>query len=226
MPDATVLRDRFEKLMERVDILRGSIGLSAAIYTQTTDVETECNGLLTYDRAIAKMDPAVIRAANHTQGQSRRFQVIAPDALHGRVTWKYTTNQPPANWMKPDFTDTNWSTGIGGFGTEPTPSAIIGTPWDTADIWLRREFAIGPEDLSKAELQLHHDEDVEVYFNGVLATQIPSFSMNYFETNIDNAAVAALKPGVNEMAVHCHQTTGGQYIDVGVVIPLPDAAAK
>ena len=31
-------------------------GLSAAIYTQTTDVEIELNGYLTYDRAVEKMD--------------------------------------------------------------------------------------------------------------------------------------------------------------------------
>jgi hypothetical protein len=32
-------------------------GLSAAVYTQTTDVEVEVNGLLTYDRAVIKMNP-------------------------------------------------------------------------------------------------------------------------------------------------------------------------
>jgi beta-galactosidase/beta-glucuronidase len=31
-------------------------GLSAAVYTQTTDVETEVNGLVTYDREVIKMD--------------------------------------------------------------------------------------------------------------------------------------------------------------------------
>ncbi len=30
-------------------------GLSAAIYTQTTDVEIECNGLMTYDRKVIKV---------------------------------------------------------------------------------------------------------------------------------------------------------------------------
>ncbi|WKN42557.1 glycoside hydrolase family 2 protein [Tunicatimonas pelagia] len=31
-------------------------GLAAAVYTQTTDVESEVNGLMTYDRAVIKMD--------------------------------------------------------------------------------------------------------------------------------------------------------------------------
>ncbi len=30
-------------------------GLSAAVYTQTTDVEVETNGLMTYDRKVIKM---------------------------------------------------------------------------------------------------------------------------------------------------------------------------
>lgn len=39
-------------------------GLSAAVYTQTTDVEVEVNGLMTYDRAVIKMDPNVISKVN------------------------------------------------------------------------------------------------------------------------------------------------------------------
>jgi len=39
-------------------------GLSAAIYTQTTDVEIEVNGLMTYDREIVKMDLRKVAAAN------------------------------------------------------------------------------------------------------------------------------------------------------------------
>ena len=39
-------------------------GLSAAVYTQTTDVETEVNGIMTYDRRMVKMDEAAIRAIN------------------------------------------------------------------------------------------------------------------------------------------------------------------
>jgi beta-galactosidase/beta-glucuronidase len=39
-------------------------GLAAAVYTQTTDVEIEVNGLMTYDRALIKMDLAKVAAAN------------------------------------------------------------------------------------------------------------------------------------------------------------------
>jgi len=39
-------------------------GLAAAIYTQTTDVEGEVNGLMTYDREIIKMNPAEVHKVN------------------------------------------------------------------------------------------------------------------------------------------------------------------
>ncbi|MDD4145193.1 MAG: glycoside hydrolase family 2 TIM barrel-domain containing protein [Prolixibacteraceae bacterium] len=39
-------------------------GYSAAVYTQTTDVEIEVNGLMTYDRKIIKLDEAKIRKVN------------------------------------------------------------------------------------------------------------------------------------------------------------------
>jgi hypothetical protein len=39
-------------------------GYSAAVYTQTTDVESEINGIMTYDRKIIKLNEAQIRKAN------------------------------------------------------------------------------------------------------------------------------------------------------------------
>ena len=39
-------------------------GFSAAVYTQTTDVEGEVNGFMTYDRKVLKMDEARVRKAN------------------------------------------------------------------------------------------------------------------------------------------------------------------
>src|SRR5262249_37441650 len=53
--DKADLTRKYERLLRRVYELRDNPGLSAAIYTQTTDVETESNGLLTYDRAVIKV---------------------------------------------------------------------------------------------------------------------------------------------------------------------------
>ena len=36
-------------------------GLSAAVYTQLTDVENELNGLITYDRRVIKLSPADVK---------------------------------------------------------------------------------------------------------------------------------------------------------------------
>src|SRR5437867_6651571 len=51
-------------LIKKLRPMAGAPGLAAAVYTQTTDVEVEVNGLMTYDRAMVKMDAAAITAAN------------------------------------------------------------------------------------------------------------------------------------------------------------------
>jgi hypothetical protein len=61
--DSNALTDAYLGLMRRLHNLTGDSGLCAAVYTQTTDCEVEVNGLLTYDRAMVKMDQAAITAA-------------------------------------------------------------------------------------------------------------------------------------------------------------------
>jgi len=53
---------RFRRKMAGVIRAAREDGLSASIYTQTTDVEDEINGLLTYDRARAKASPEALSA--------------------------------------------------------------------------------------------------------------------------------------------------------------------
>jgi beta-galactosidase/beta-glucuronidase len=53
-PDKDQLLSKYESFINRFpDLIKK--GLSAAVYTQTTDVEIEVNGLMTYDRKITKM---------------------------------------------------------------------------------------------------------------------------------------------------------------------------
>jgi hypothetical protein len=58
------LAQRYEEVLAAVHRLAKESGLSAAIYTQLTDVESENNGLLTYDRHIIKMPAEAVRLAN------------------------------------------------------------------------------------------------------------------------------------------------------------------
>ena len=45
-------------------------GVSAGVYTQTTDVEIEVNGLMTYDRKVIKLDEAQLRRMNSSISHS------------------------------------------------------------------------------------------------------------------------------------------------------------
>lgn len=62
--EAAALTAAYLDLLAKLEVLAKEQGLSAAVYTQTTDVEIEVNGLLTYDREVVKMDDARITAAN------------------------------------------------------------------------------------------------------------------------------------------------------------------
>ncbi|CAL1519779.1 sugar-binding domain-containing protein [Chitinophaga sp. MM2321] len=53
--NANDLFNRYAGFMDRLESLIKQ-GLSAAVYTQTTDVEVEINGLMTYDRKVQKME--------------------------------------------------------------------------------------------------------------------------------------------------------------------------
>lgn len=66
------LTDRYVFLMDRVEQLMLYKGLSAVIYTQMTDVEDEINGILTYDRAVEKMDLKKINGINEAVIRSGR----------------------------------------------------------------------------------------------------------------------------------------------------------
>jgi len=146
-----------------------------------------------------------------------KVTVILPAADKQPAIWSYTTTRPIGNWMKPDFDASSWGRGKSGFGTPGTPGAFIGTVWSTDDIWLRREVTISPATYDDLEGWLHHDEDAEVYINGVLALKTSGFIVNYDAFPLTAAGKAALKPGRNVIAIHCHQTTGGQYVDFGLV---------
>lgn len=200
-------------------------GLSAAVYTQTTDVEVEVNGLMTYDRRVLKVDEkqAAEAAAKMYLPPPEVTTLLATSQEEG-ATWRFVSVEPASNWFQEAFDDSGWASGKGGFGTQGTPGAVVRTEWKSPDLWLRRTFELaaapetgGASGKGEIGLLMHHDEDTEVYINGVPAAKTAGYVTDYTIMPISAEAAKALRKGRNTLAIHCRQTRGGQYIDAGLV---------
>ena len=147
---------------------------------------------------------------------------IVPSSDPVAQTWNYTFNAPDADWYEKDFdaVAAGWKKGKGGFGSKGTPGATVRTDWNSSDIWIQREFEINevPDDL---KLYIHHDEDAKVYINGILAAELGGFTGYLEPVKISEKALKSMKSGKNVIAIHCHQTSGGQYVDAGFVRVIP-----
>lgn len=222
------LTDAYLSMIEKLPMLIGQ-GLCAAVYTQTTDVEIEVNGWLTYDRKVWKIDPDVARAATLKVYKKpptiRRILGHAGEGLPG--TWRFTTREPGPDsqgraWSDGGFDDSGWTSGLAGFGTGGTPGAVVETEWATDAIWMRSTFDAPAETIkrlaadSRLAISIHHDENASVYLNGTLIAEFQGYTTGYITVQLPESAARALKPGVNTLAVRCSQTRGGQYIDCGL----------
>ena len=218
------LLDLYSEWTGMIKGFRDNQGLSAVVYTQLTDVETEINGLMTYDR-ITKIDPAKIALANHFRYPSPTYRDLSPTSEKTAQTWRYTTDAPASGWEKAEFDDAAWQEGKAAFGAGYDS---VHTPWKTSGIWLRRHFdpgALTPEALEHLLFRDQHDEDIQVYINGVEALTRHGFNGEYENRPVSAAAKKALKANAdNVLSVHCQQTIGGQFVDVGLLERQPAKA--
>ena len=145
-----------------------------------------------------------------------------PTSEREPATWRYTVEQPLQNWNAADFDDRIWQEGPGGFGTPDTPGAKVRTVWNTKKIWIRRAFDLPGDVPQRIALRIHHDEDADVYCNGVRVAQCGGYTTQYETREI---SPTALRPGRNVIAIHCRQTDGGQYIDAGLDAIVADQPA-
>lgn len=206
----------YRDLLYQLRILVGE-GLSAAIYTQTTDVEVEVNGILTYDRAIVKL-PADAKELHARLSSPPIVRDVVAASDRSPQLWRYTTDAPPDTWFTPAYDDAAWRQGSGGFGKPDTPRAKVGTPWLTPEIWIRRAFDVPSRALVNPHLRVYHDDDAEVYVNGERVATLPGAVGGYSYVPLDATAAALLRSGShNTLAIHVKQTRGGQFIDAGIV---------
>ena len=207
--DPQELENLYDRFATQILAFKSTRGLSAAVYTQITDVELECNGLLTYDR-ILKPDVSRIRESNQRviDGDIMLIPVL-PTSEKEPQSWKFTRQNPAENWYAFDFDDGAWSSGQGGK-----------IPWPGKKIWLRKDFNPGnlsAQDARNLVFLVHHDEDCELYINGILAAREPTTTTTYVLVKINDEAKTAIVPGSrNVLAVHCIDRVGGRFIDAGI----------
>jgi hypothetical protein len=187
--------------------------------------QTVCLSVLLAGGALQNIASAAERPGVAAGSGESEITSLVPAADTQPATWYYTTSRPAADWFAPGFDDTTWAQGKSGFGTADTSGAFVGTTWTNADIWLRREFVLPAKPWGDVQLWLHHDEDVEVYLNGAFAFHTNGWVTDYDAYPLTTAGRVALQVGTNWMAVHCHQTTGAQYVDAGLVT-VTSARAK
>ena len=219
--------DLFIRYLDELQNLQQEKGLWAAVYTQITDVEQELNGIYTYDRKVLK-----VTDEQHERIKSRIQQIINQRRYRESFTivkaadesdheeWQYTFSQPEEGWEKEGFDDSGWKTGIAGFGDRDPYFRTSWTGDDHSNIWIRRSFTLdglNQADLNDLKLWMFHDDDVEVYLNGVLACAKTKWNDKYEFFEITDEAKAVLRlNGDNVIAIHARQDYGGRYIDAGI----------
>ncbi|WP_319501442.1 glutaminase domain-containing protein [uncultured Draconibacterium sp.] len=141
-------------------------------------------------------------------------KVILPMANYEHWEASYTEKQPAVGWETTNFDDAGWETGKGAFGTSGMPA--LSTSWESKDIWVRRLFQL-PAELGTEDIYLiySHDDIFELYLNGEQLVKTEYEWHNNVLLKLDREK---LKPGKeNCIAVHCHNRTGGGYVDFGII---------
>jgi hypothetical protein len=199
-----------------------SEGISGAIYTQLTDVENEVNGMMTYDRAVIKMDVDrindIINRLYSVKPASFKFREILPTSQKIAQNWKYTLDTPSEEWMISNFNDSKWRTGQGGFGDNKDYNPIIRTIWTSPELWLRTRFIFSGDQQDQIVLKLYHQFELisHIYLNGELIAEGPEYSNAYTFIELDSKAKQHLKNGENVLAVYCKHNKRRAYFDCGI----------
>ena len=137
--------------------------------------------------------------------------------MAGSEEWEgnYTFDAPQGEWTAVNYNAEGWKKGKGAFGTNDMP--VVRTSWNTKDIWVRREFNLNdaPAD-TPIYLKYSHDDVFELYLNGEKLVATDYSWKNNVVLELSDKVRAKMREGKNVIAAHCHNTTGGAYVDFGL----------
>jgi hypothetical protein len=225
------LNDRYRSLLDDLYGLLGQ-GLSAAVYTQTTDVEIEVNGLMTYDRKVLKFNPDQISQWNRRlYGPVPEAQVLLPDSEKTGQMWQYRLTKPAVlDWMSPGEVMDAWESGEAPFASSPHFYFSMGTEWTGDSLWLRRQFFVS-QLVNDLRMKVYHEVgEALVYLNGHLVRTLSGQTKRHYQ-HIDLSAHADLiRPGENVISVQAVRGEGRRHgFDLGLYTldgGYPDPATR
>ena len=177
-----------------------------------TDTEKPMNGLLRVDGTAYRFMGSKANSL---------LTSVAGCGMTGEVAWEAKVSyekQSGTDWTRDTFDDSTWETQKAAWGT-PGEYPNVSNPWTAgnSDIYVRRSVTLTREDLAKELwIQFSHDDVFELYINGrkLIGTgetwlQGETRQLSYNEKRY-------FRVGENVIAAHCHNTSGGAYIDFGL----------
>jgi hypothetical protein len=150
--------------------------------------------------------------------EEKIYKTILPAADEKLYSVKYTETEPAEGWMNKKFDDAQWGTGQAPFASSKSRSKTL---WTSKNLWIRRTFLLDDLNINKLNLRLHHDDNVEVYLNGELVYTCNCWNDKTQAFPLTDAIKSKLIKGENIIAIHCANTAGGAWLDVGLSDELP-----
>lgn len=159
--------------------------------------------------------------AVRVDGQVYRFlgsediplEPLLPMAKDSAWVGDYTLKTPVAGWQNSGFNSQDWKAGPAAFGT-PGMNAI-GTPWESEEVWVRREFSMPVVNQDeKLFLVYSHDDDFELYINGKEIVNTGNRAKSEVVQELDVSLLNL--EGQNVIAAHCLDRGGLAYVDFGI----------
>ena len=193
--DSVLVRE-YTELMHNLALMVKR-GLAAAIYTQTTDVEGEVNGLMTYDRKVIKIEENLLRrlhAPMYDQPDDGVITFINQRSETDRPLLLYSYNATSTDWLTTSSTNFQQS-------KQPVELKKDGNVFAYQNVDLKKV----PEGLG---LKLYASGNVTVYINGVLVWSEDEVRIkrHYDDINLSQFT-HLLKPGHNRIAVVANKAT-------------------
>ncbi|MEQ9438689.1 MAG: glycoside hydrolase family 2 TIM barrel-domain containing protein [Cyclobacteriaceae bacterium] len=228
--DQDTYQQEFKQIVENLAGLI-SWGLSGAIYTQTTDVEGEVNGLMTYDREIIKLDSQKVKQWIEPLYKSWWHKhILLSDSEHEAQEWKVSFKKPDANWLSSDYVDFNWVSERAPFSTSENPFLPSSTAWKSDELYARKTFYLNTRPQQIYLKYYAPRTKVKLYLNGELITELSDGGgrkRHYTHIHLEKAE-QYLKTGENILAVEVLNLDNQGAFDLGLYTtdPLKENPAK